>query len=165
MTSWFAVHTQPNAETRAVSHLLRQNYSVYLPTYLKRRSHARRIETVRRPLFPRYLFVELEATARWRPILSTAGVSDLVRVGDRPLPVPSGIVEALRNGEAAGSFDENNEAARLAPGQIVRILAGPFANLVGRFSALAETDRVYVLLEILGGETRAKIPALMVAPA
>jgi transcriptional antiterminator RfaH len=144
---------------------LRQNYRVYLPTYLKRRSHARSVETVRRPLFPRYLFVGLEATARWRPILSTVGVSDLVRVGDRPLPVSFGILEALRSGEAAGSFDENHAASKLAPGQLVRVLAGPFANLVGRFSAIAETDRVYVLLDILGGETRAKIPSLSVAPA
>jgi transcriptional antiterminator RfaH len=136
-----------------------------MPTYLKRRSHARRIETVRRPLFARYLFVELGEDSPWRPILSTVGVADLVRAGDRPVAVPAGILEALRNGEAAGSFDESVSARMLAPGQLVRILAGPFATLVGRFTALADSDRVYVLLEMLGRDVRAKVPSLAVVPA
>jgi transcriptional antiterminator RfaH len=164
VSRWFVVHTQPNAEARALSHLSRQGYRVYLPTFAKRRSHARRVETVRRALFPRYLFVEMGESTLWRPILSTVGVADLVRVGDRPVAVPSGIVEALRSGEAERAFDEETAIRKLLPGQLVRILAGPFATLVGRFAAMAESDRVFVLLELLGREVRAKIPTYSLAP-
>lgn len=164
MTRWYVVHTQPNAELRAAANLSRQTFGVYLPTYLKRRSHARRIDTVRRALFPRYLFVELDGDVRWRPILSTAGVADLVRVGDRPVPVPSGIIDTLRAGEKSGCYDDNH-AARLTPGQLVRVLAGPFADLVGRVAALADSERVYILLDLLGREVRAKIQADAVTSA
>ena len=74
--SWYVVQTHPHAEAKAASHLERQGYSIYLPRYLKRRRHARRIEIVAAPLFPRYLFVAIDPlTQRWRSIQSTIGVA------------------------------------------------------------------------------------------
>ena len=85
MIRWYAVYTQPHGETKALEHLLRQGYSAYLPRYRARISHARRHQTVLRPLFPRYLFAGIDrASMRWRPILSTVGVADVVRaINDR----------------------------------------------------------------------------------
>jgi transcriptional antiterminator RfaH len=40
---WYVVQTHVHAETKAVLHLDRQGYATYLPRYLKRRRHARRI--------------------------------------------------------------------------------------------------------------------------
>ena len=102
---WFVAHTHPHAEAKATAHLNRQGFEIYFPRYLKRRRHARRIETVAAPLFPRYLFVAIDLNIhRWRSICSTVGVSRLVSNGDDPTPVPMGIVEALRNREDAGGF-------------------------------------------------------------
>ena len=90
MIRWYAVYTQPHAETKALEHLLRQGYSAYLPRYRTRVRHARRCQMVLRPLFPRYLFAGIDRAAmRWRPILSTIGVADVVRAGDEPSPIPS----------------------------------------------------------------------------
>src|SRR6187397_1071564 len=106
MIAWYAVHTRPQAETKALENLLRQGYDAYLPRYRTQITHARRRQTVLRPLFPRYLFAGIDRSAmRWRPILSTAGVSDLVRSGNEPMPVAHEIVEALRAQESAGGFD------------------------------------------------------------
>ena len=89
MIRWYAVYTQPHAETKALEHILRQGYSAYLPRYRAQISHARRRQTVLRPLFPRYLFAGIDRAAMpWRPILSTFGVTDIVRAGDEPVPVP-----------------------------------------------------------------------------
>ena len=64
---WYVVQSQPNAERKAVMHLERQGFTTYLPRYLKRRRHARRVEIVGAPLFPRYLFVGIDLTMqRWR---------------------------------------------------------------------------------------------------
>ena len=82
---WFVAHTHPHAEAKATAHLNRQGFEIYFPRYLKRRRHARRIETVAAPLFPRYLFVAVDLTAqRWRSIYSTVGVTRLVCNGDDP---------------------------------------------------------------------------------
>ena len=76
---WYVAHTQPHAENKAAVHLGRQGFVTYLPRYLKRRRHARRVDVVSAPLFPRYLFVQIDtAVQRWRSIYSTFGVSQLV---------------------------------------------------------------------------------------
>ena len=51
--AWYVVHTHPRAEAKALLNLDRQGFSCYLPRYLKRRRHARRLDTVA-AVFPRY---------------------------------------------------------------------------------------------------------------
>ena len=43
---WYVVQSQPNAELKAAAHLNRQGFTTYLPRYMKRRRHARRVEDV-----------------------------------------------------------------------------------------------------------------------
>jgi transcriptional antiterminator RfaH len=166
MISWYAVHTRPHAEMRALENLLRQGYEAYLPRYRTEVRHARRLQTVLRPLFPRYLFAGVDRTGMpWRPILSTVGVSDLVRSGDEPLPVAPEIVEALRTQEGMGAFDAL--ARRYTPrlGDLVRISAGAFEDMIGRLIELRDQDRVVVLLDLLGRKVRAQIQAAAVEAA
>ncbi len=131
MTSrWYVVQTQPHAESKAMAHLIRQGFAAYLPRYLKRRRHARKVETVEAPLFPRYLFVTVDMeTQRWRSIHSTFGVSRLVCNGDEPAPVPPAVVAALQAREDAGGLVQLERRPRFAPGEQVRIVDGVFAEL------------------------------------
>jgi transcriptional antiterminator RfaH len=166
MISWYAVHTRPQAEMKALENLLRQGYQAYLPRYRTQISHARRRQTVLRPLFPRYLFAGIDRSAmRWRPILSTAGVSDLVRSGNEPMPVAPEIVEALRAQEGAGGFDALARRRLPQLGESVRISAGAFEDMIGRLVELRDQDRVVVLLEVLGRGVRAQIEAASVEAA
>jgi transcriptional antiterminator RfaH len=99
---WYVVQTQPHAEAKAAWHLKRQDFVTYLPRYLKKRRHARLVDEVAAPLFPRYLFVSIDvATQRWLSIRSTFGVTRLVCHGDRPAPVPDDVIDALRRREDA----------------------------------------------------------------
>lgn len=158
MIRWYAVYTQPHAETKALEHILRQGYSAYLPRYRAQISHARRRQTVLRPLFPRYLFAGIDRAAMpWRPILSTFGVTDIVRAGDEPAPVPAEIVTAIREREEAGAFDRLDPRRSLRLGQLVRVTAGALQDMVGRLVELRDQDRVVVLLELLGRAVRAQL--------
>jgi transcriptional antiterminator RfaH len=97
---WYVVQTQINGEARAASNLERQGFEAYLPRYLTRRSHARKVDMVVRPLFPRYLFVAIDLAAqRWRSIQSTIGVSHLVAWGDSPASVGHDVISALKGRE------------------------------------------------------------------
>lgn len=166
MITWYAAYTQPNQETRALENLARQGYQVYLPRCRRWVRHARRRSAVLRPLFPRYLFVGLDRlTERWRPIRSTVGVVGLVSCGEDPLPVAPNIIEELRNRESKGAFDMLAPVRRLATGAPVRVTEGVLADLVGRFLGMADHDRVYVLLELLGRSVRAEVSALAVDAA
>src|SRR5579871_1851994 len=104
-TRWYVVQTQVNGEAKAAQNLLRQGYEIYMPRYLKRRRHARKVDFVAKPLFPRYLFVAIDmATQRWRSIQSTQGVSHLVCAGDRPAQVGDSVIDALRAREDEVGF-------------------------------------------------------------
>ncbi len=152
---WYVVQTQPHAESKAMGHLIRQGFLAYLPRYLKRRRHARKIETVAAPLFPRYLFVTVDmATQRWRSIHSTFGVSRLVCNGDEPAPVPPAVVAALQSREDAAGFVQLERRPRFAPGDRVRIVDGVFADSLGLFEGMADRERVAILLDLLGRKVR-----------
>jgi transcriptional antiterminator RfaH len=163
---WYVVQTHVHAEAKAASHLMRQGYSIYLPRYLKRRRHARRVEMVATPLFPRYLFVAIDRmTQRWRSILSTVGVTQLVRHGDEPAAVPEGIVDALRRREDERGLIMLDLRPRFAPGSKIRVVDGAFSDCFGLFEGMVDRERVAILLELLGRKVRVVLDGESVAAA
>ena len=154
---WYAVQTQPNRENLAVEHLKRQGFSVWMPICERIIRHARKSKRVRRPLFPGYLFVNLDVeTAQWRSINGTIGVNRIVSFGQRPAPVATQFIDALQNIEAnEGLVAVNGDD--LLPGQDVEILSGPMAGAIAKLLSLEAGDRVTVLLNMLGHFVRGKI--------
>jgi transcriptional antiterminator RfaH len=163
---WYVVQTQVNGEAKAAQNLQRQGYEVYLPRYLKRRHHARKMDFTAKPLFPRYMFVAINvATQRWRSIQSTFGVTRLVCNGEDPAAMPDGAVAALKAREDDKGFVKLDLRPAFAPGDKVRVLAGAFMDNAGLFNGLADHDRVSILLDILGRKVRVLLHADMVAAA
>jgi transcriptional antiterminator RfaH len=161
---WYVVQTQPHCEGKAVWHLGRQGFETYLPRYEKRRRHARRIETVATPLFPRYLFVAIDIAAqRWRSIHSTIGVSRLVCNGDDPAALADGVVDGLRRREDERGFVRLDRRPRFGIGEQVRIVDGIFASCLGLFDGISDGERVAVLLDLLGRKVRVVLDELSVA--
>ena len=166
MNRWYIVHTQPNGEERARLNLERQGFDVYLPRYLKHRRHARRIERVRRPLFPRYLFVRFDPeTALWRSINGTFGVAYLVAHGSEPVSVPDTIVDAIKARHNEDDLVVLHSPESFEPGQKLEIVEGPFAWKTGLFQRLSDNDRVVLLLDLLGRKISVTVSPEMVAAA
>jgi transcriptional antiterminator RfaH len=160
---WYVVHTQPQNEMRAEAHLRRQGFTTYLPRYLRSRRHARKTETVARPLFPRYIFVAVDvARDRWRAIQSTLGVSHIVLAGDEPAALPEGVIEEIRARESDSGFVTLGLPAGVGPGSRVRLLDGIFAESRGILERVGDDRRVAILLELLGREVRVFVPAASV---
>ena len=163
---WYVAQTQPNAENKAAAHLGRQGFVTYLPRYLKRRCHARRVEIVPAPLFPRYLFVEIDtAVQRWRSIYSTLGVSQLVGHGDIPTPVSDLVLAALRSREDAEGFIKLDSRPSFRVGDKIQVLAGVFADCFGLYEGMKHCDRVAILLDLLGRKVRVTVDAENVTAA
>jgi len=154
---WFVVQAQPNAEHKAVVHLNRQGFTTYLPRYLKRRRHARRVDTIAAPLFPRYLFVSIDLSVqRWRSIFSTVGVSRIVCNGETPTAVSSQVIDSLRAREHDGLVKlDLRPSFRI--GDKVRLLDGAFADCLGLYEGLKDGDRVALLLDLLGRKVRVTV--------
>lgn len=165
MKRWYAVYTQPRAEWLATEHLERQGFEVFFPRYLKRRRHARKVEDVLAPLFPRYLFAAFDlAEAGWRVIRSTRGVVDLVCGGTDPLPVPREIIDEINDRSDEQGLVVLARDRFLTPGDRLSIEAGPFADYEAIFEATRDEDRVIVLLSLLGRRVKAEVPMEFVRP-
>ena len=161
---WYCVHTHPRKEILAAENLRQQSYHCFLPTFQRTIRHARQVRRIKAAFFPRYLFIRLDLDIDgWRPIRSTFGVRGLIMERDRPKPVPSGIVEALYEvADVAGFVDFRDD---VVVGDDVRLLSGPFANLVGKLKDLDERGRVAILLNVLGGERVVYADGAAVMPA
>ena len=165
MKRWYVVHTRPNSELRAAHNLDRQGFQTYLARYMKERRHARKIERVQRPLFPRYVFVSLDTeTDSWRSILGTFGVEYLISNGDTPTPVPDKIVEEIRGHENERGLVVLPQKT-LKPGQQVQIVKGPLATQTALFQCETDSERAVFLLQILGRQVRATMAYTAIAAA
>ena len=149
---WFVAQTLCHREQLARFHLGAQGFRSFLPRFHKTVRHARSLREVIAPVFPGYIFVVLNPERdRWRSINGTFGVARLVSAHQRPIPVPTGVVEAL-----LASVDELGLVRfdrGLKPGQPVRVVAGPFAQFLGVLQRLDAKGRVQVLLNIMGRQS------------
>ena len=165
MKRWYVAHTRPKNEQRAIINLQRQGFEVYMPRYLTQRRHARRVETVSHPLFPRYIFIWTDPKIDpWRSINSTYGVLNIVAQGDTPQAVPEGIVDSLKSQEDATGIIQPT-CNIFHPGQRLEVLHGPMAMHIGYFNRMSDTERVILLLILLGRQVNVTIPCGAVAAA
>jgi len=161
--AWIVINTNPHREQMVLENLRQQALNAYCPMIRKQRSHARRVETVLRPLFPSYLFVETNADLKqWRPIQSTHGVRTVVRTGDAPSFIDDEFITGLKLREVDGAVVRPPSPYQI--GQEIRIAGGPFEGFIATILDLDEKDRMLVLLDVMQRGVKIKLNGEMVTP-
>jgi transcriptional antiterminator RfaH len=156
--SWFLAQVRPNCSNIAERNLKRQGFQTFLPTVDSTRRVKDKFVHTLRPLFPGYVFVGFSFGAgHWRAVNSTYGVTRLVSFGQEPSPVPLDIVSQLISRcDASGKL---LPPKLLKPGDQVCLTSGPFANFVAQVEKIAPDRRVWVLMELMGGQARVAVAA------
>jgi len=153
---WVVVNTQPHRERIAIENLVRQEFTAYCPMVRRRVKHARKVQDVLRPLFPSYVFVQVDQERqRWRPILSTMGVRTLVRFGEAFGTLDNGFIASLKAREVQGAIVKPEKPFSI--GQQVKMAAGPFEGIVATIVEMDEKDRLVVLMDLLNQSVRVKV--------
>ena len=96
---WYLVHTKVRQERCAQENLEPRGYTCFLPQVRAEKLRRRALVVVEEPLFPRYLFIRLDAGLEakgWSPIRSTLGVTRLVTFGSQPAKLSDSLVGAIR---------------------------------------------------------------------
>lgn len=159
---WFAAASLPNREAFAFEQLERQGFETFFPKRIRTVRHARKSMDRVVSYFPGYLFVALDLHVdRWRSVNGTYGVRSLIMEGERPLPVPTGIVESLQQFTDERGFLKRVE--HLKPGDRVKVLNGHMADMIGEIDRLDGKNRVRVLIDMLHGQIPASIDRTNVA--
>jgi transcription antitermination factor NusG len=163
-TSWYAIHCQPFKE-RYVAAVLQEQHDI--PVYLPEIKFLRREKTKYVPLFPRYMFAQIDLhTHPPGHINASPGVVRVVTLGMVPQSIPATVISALRL--QVEQINEQGElvGARFQAGQPVQIIAGPLQGLEAVFvGPMAPRARVRVLLEFMGRLNEVEIDQDALQPA
>lgn len=141
---WYALRTQARHEKRVREHLQWRKIEAFLPLYEKKSRWKNGCRPrVELPLFPGYIFVEIELRERVR-VLEVPGAISFV--GDRQglWPLCDEQIHTLRNNLHLRKFEPHDY---LVVGQRVRITKGSLANLTGVLIRKNASLRVVLALD------------------
>ena len=147
---WFAFQTRPRAEKRVHALLRSTSFESYLPIVERISQWSDRKKRVELPLFPGYVFCQVERE-QIGDVVRTTGIVDVVRIGGQATPVRDeelDSVRALMEG-ANRTGTEVHPAHFLKPGEAVRVVSGPFEGLEGTLTEERGSLRVVVNIRTL----------------
>lgn len=156
---WYCIHTKPKCE-HIVAAALGQFDGVepWCPRLRFQRSTPRGKVWFTEALFPSYLFARFELAKMHRAVKHTHNVIRIVEFGGTPAPVPDQAIRDLRAGMGGSDMREVVHGVRV--GDSVEVAEGPMRGLKGVVQGfLSGEERVRILLEFLGRENVAVVPA------
>ena len=159
---WYLVRTKQYKEVFVQSTLSRTIPDNFLPLLRTRRARSGiETETVA-PLFPGYLFANLDLRIHYYAIQRTPGVAGLVCAGDQPCEVEEKVIAEIKHREINGAVDLNTRPMR--SGEQVRVIEGPLRGVSAIFDRfLTGSDRVALLIELVGrSNVRAILPSALI---
>jgi transcriptional antiterminator RfaH len=152
-TNWFLAQLKPNCANIADRNLQRQGFKTFLPLEKITQTCGGKFVSMKRPLFPGYIFVAFNMEhGHWHAVNSTYGITRLVSFGDKPREVPHELMDQLRARCVDGVLSKESTPFRL--GDSVTLSNGPFVDFVATVEQMATNQRVWILIDFLGGKTR-----------
>lgn len=156
---WNVVYTNIKCEFRAKEGLKAKGYPVFLPTLTKRVTHARKVVDKTYPLFPRYVFVCVSEHGQgFLGVRKTDGVESVLMADGRPGTVPGDTLQHLERIAGAGMLNESTAILPAKPGDLVKVMSGPFAGHIARLQSRDGNDRCKVLFELMDSSQPVDVP-------
>ena len=146
---WTAVHAKPRTEKVLANYCAQHALDHYLPLRRRAQRYQRRTVETFLPMFPGYLFVQLDEDrksilVRSHKVVSVLAVSE---AGEATLVRELQAVQCL---EAAGRQSELTVQPEIVSGRPVRVVAGPLKGMEGIVEKRNRQTRVSVNVDILG---------------
>lgn len=152
--TWYALQHKPAQGDRALENLQNQDIACFYPKITVEKIKAGKRTRKLEPLFPGYLFVNLEQTdPMWSKLRSTRGVLRVVGFANKPAPIADDVIEHIR-----GSLHTVAEQGGIKPGQPVELSDGPFQGLEAIFQAYDGEERAIVLISFMQKQQAVRVP-------
>jgi len=153
---WFIAQIKPNSYHSAVQNLERQGFETFLPKMgiTQRQKNKFLVKNVY--VFPGYIFVCFDPDIiAWIKINSTYGVSKILTFNKKPSEISSDLILELKNRYEINSKPTQKE--NLQKGDAIKFYSGPFTDLIAKVESVEEKNRIWILLEVMGGYQRLKL--------
>mgnify|MGYP003083457928 CR=1 FL=1 len=151
--NWYVIHTYSGYEKKVKDNLER----ILVPEEDEIDVKDGRKRTVRRKIYPGYVFVEMEVNDRsWYVVRNTPGVTGFV--GSATKPVPLEPQEVRRILKSQGIEKEVRPQISVEIGEQVRIISGPFDNFYATITEINnEKGTLKGLIDMFGRETSVEV--------
>jgi transcriptional antiterminator RfaH len=158
LEAWFCVRAQQKREHFAAANLRRYlGLDVFNPRFRYRKATRRGMVWTPEPVFPGYVFARFDLATCLERVKYTAGVSSLVRFGDKTPVINDEVISDLRTRFPPDEMQELDDT--IEERQEVTIAFGKFAGLTARvLRTLSASRRVQVLLDFLGYTAKLDLP-------
>jgi transcription antitermination factor NusG len=158
---WFALRVKSRHEKAVALAIRSKGFEEFLPLYRWRQTWSDRSKWVEMPLFPGYVFCQLDP-ARRLPLLTIPGVLNFVCFGKTPVPIEDSEIASV---QSAIQSDLVTEPCSFPNGgQRVRIGKGPLAGTEGILIDATDRQRVVVSITILRRSVAVNIESQWVEP-
>ena len=161
--SWIVAKIKPNQDNLAISNLERQNFSIFQPKIRTISKLNNKFKDILKPIFPGYIFIAINLEEKnWHKINNTRGICNIIAFGNEIPLIHYKLIEELKH---RFSLDNILKAADpFEVGMNTEITIGPFAQLIGKIDEIDTDQRIWILLDILGNQTRVSINKLNLKP-
>jgi transcriptional antiterminator RfaH len=161
--SWIVARNKPNQDKIALINLERQNFEFFQPTFKTMSKIQNKFKEIIKPVFPGYIFIAINLEENnWHKINNTRGISSIIVFGNKIPLIRSELIEALKHRFSLDNIPK--EANPFEVGMNAEITNGPFAQLIGKIEEIDAHQRIWILLDILGTQTRLSINKLNLTP-
>jgi transcription antitermination factor NusG len=158
---WFALRVKSRCEKVVANMAHNKGFDEYLPLYRCRHRWSDRVKEVEVPLFPGYVFCNLNPEHRL-PLLTIPGVLYLVGVGKTPVPIDDNEILAIQVATRSGLPTE--PWPFLQAGERVLLEGGPLAGFEGLLIETRKQHRVVVSVSLLMRSVAVEIERNWVRP-
>ena len=153
---WFIAQIKPNSYHIATQNLERQGFETFLPKMEITQRQKNQFVVKNVYVFPGYIFVCFDPHfITWTKINSTYGVSKILTFNKKPSEISSDLILELKIRYESNSNPTQKE--KLQKGDSIKFYTGPFSDLIAKVENVDEKNRIWVLLEALGGNKRLKL--------
>ena len=162
---WYACYTRARHEKQVESLLTQRGVQSYLPIVPRVRQWKDRKKLVQFPLFPSYVFGRFTLT-ELHGVLTTPGISTVVRSNGYPTPIPEQDIENVRRFAVALMETGVQPEPRpfLVEGQWVRVSEGPFEGVEGIVIEERSRKRVLIGVKAIGQGLEIDIDTRLLRP-
>jgi transcriptional antiterminator NusG len=159
--SWFAVWTRSRHEQSVRDQLAMKGIEVYLPTVSRWSRWSDRKKRIDWPLFPGYCFARCVQDLRL-PVLNCFGVVNIVSFSGKPAPIPDEQIGAIRLLIASGLEYESYPSLR--EGNVVEVMHGPLAGVIGRLVRKGANMRLVLSVDTISVAVSVEVDSADVRP-
>ncbi len=168
--NWYVLHTYSGYEDSVAKNLKRRIksldmegkiFDVVVPKEKKIKIKNGKRETIEEKIYPGYVLVEMIVTDdSWYVVRNTPNVTGFVGSGTTPVPVSetemSHLLERMK-------IEEPKPKIMVKPGELVKIVDGPFKGFEGKVSEIdEEREKIKVLVDMFGRETPVELDSLQI---